>query len=74
MLVDESRKGHIAKRDMRVVVCFLGLCHSLIEDTLLILLLGSELWVILGMRLLFALVVMAALARSLYGRSTAAVK
>ncbi len=69
LLVDESRKGHIAKRDMRVVVCFLGLCHSLIEDTLLILLLGSELWVILGMRLLFALVVMAVLARILFRRS-----
>jgi hypothetical protein len=35
---------------------FLGFCHSLIEDTLLVLLLGAHLWGILWFRLVFAFV------------------
>lgn len=66
LLIDESRKGHISGRDMRVVVCFLGVCHSVVEDTLLILLLGAELWAILWLRLVFALLITVMLVRRVY--------
>lgn len=66
LLIDESRKGTISRRDMRVVMCFLGICHSVVEDTLLIMLLGAQLWAILGLRLLFALLITAYIARRIY--------
>jgi len=55
LLIDEYRNGNLTRRDMRIVVCFLGLCHSVVEDTLLILLLGAELSSILWGRLIFTL-------------------
>ncbi|MDX1451372.1 MAG: hypothetical protein R3183_02360 [Oleiphilaceae bacterium] len=69
LLIDEAQKGHVSRRDMCLVVCFLGLCHSVIEDTLLILLMGPELWVVLWLRLLFGVAVTVLLARYLYVKS-----
>ena len=33
-----ARSGRLTPRDIVLTLCFLGLCHSLIEDTLLIML------------------------------------
>jgi hypothetical protein len=63
LLIDEARTGKISKRDIFLAVCFLGLTHSIIEDTLLILLLGAELMSILWGRLLFGFMIIAILAR-----------
>ncbi len=63
LLIDEARSGRISKRDIVLTICFLGLAHSLIEDTLLILLLGADLNAILWARLLFAIVVISIIAR-----------
>ncbi|MCL6415285.1 hypothetical protein MIB92_06460 [Aestuariirhabdus sp. Z084] len=63
LLIAEARSGEISRRDMILTICFLGLAHSLIEDTLLILLLGADLYSILWGRLAFAIVVMAVIAR-----------
>lgn len=63
LLFAELKAGHLSKRDAFLSMCFLGLCHSLIEDTLLILLLGADLGAILWGRLLFSILVMAILAR-----------
>lgn len=63
LLINEVRSGHINKRDTLLVVCFLGLTHSLIEDTLLILLLGADLSTILWGRLVFAIVLITAMGR-----------
>lgn len=61
LLIDAAKKGEINRRDMTVVACFLGLCHSIIEDTLLLLLLGAH-WVpILLGRLFLSVLVMAIL-------------
>lgn len=59
LLIDEVKKGHISKRDTLLVMGFLGLCHSIIEDTILILLLGADINAILWGRLIFAVVVVA---------------
>lgn len=66
LLITESRSGRIPIRDMKIVVCFLGLCHSIIEDTLLILLLGADIYMILVGRLVFSLVVMMLVVRLIY--------
>ncbi|CAM3037940.1 hypothetical protein [Moritella viscosa] len=63
LLIDEARTGKISKRDIFLAVCFLGLTHSIIEDTILILLLGADLISILWGRLLFGFIVIAILAR-----------
>jgi hypothetical protein len=59
LLLDEVKQGHISKRDTLLVVSFLGLFHSVIEDTLLILLLGADIAAIVWARLLFAIIVIA---------------
>lgn len=65
LLIDEVNSGRVNRRDIVLAISFLGLCHSLIEDTLLILLLGCSLWVVLGARLLFALIVVFLLSKIL---------
>ncbi len=63
LLIREARSGALTRRDVFLTMGFLGLCHSLIEDTLLILLLGADLSGVLWSRIAFALVVIAILAR-----------
>lgn len=63
LLIREARSGVLSRRDMFLTMAFLGLCHSVIEDTLLIVLLGADLSGILWARLAFALAVIAVLAR-----------
>ncbi|EPC02344.1 membrane protein [Litchfieldella anticariensis FP35 = DSM 16096] len=63
LLLREAHSGRLMPRDIVLTLSFLGLCHSLIEDTLLIMLLGADLSGILWARLGFALVVIALLAR-----------
>ncbi|MDC8802295.1 hypothetical protein PRZ61_02360 [Halomonas pacifica] len=63
LLLREAHSGRLAPRDIVLTLCFLGLCHSLIEDTLLIMLMGADLSGLLWARLGFALLVIALLAR-----------
>lgn len=71
LLIQEARSGRVAQRDVLLSLSFLGLSHSLIEDTLLILMLGASLVGILWARLLFAVVATALLAHWLKRRETA---
>lgn len=63
LLIREARTGQLSRRDIFLTMAFLGLCHSVIEDTLLILLMGADLGAILWARLIFAIVVTALIAR-----------
>lgn len=63
LLIRDVQNGVLSKRDSLLALCFLGLCHSVIEDTLLILMLGADIAGILWARLLFAFVVTAMIAR-----------
>jgi hypothetical protein len=63
LLIHEVQQGGIDKRDTLLSICFLGLCHSLIEDTLLMLLLGADIHAILWGRLAFAILVITLVAR-----------
>lgn len=46
LLINEAKKGHIAARDVFTAIMLLNLLHSLIEDTLLILLIGADFYTI----------------------------
>ncbi|ALS99822.1 hypothetical protein [Lacimicrobium alkaliphilum] len=65
ILLNEVGKGKLSKRDVLLTVSFLGLCHSLIEDTLLVMLLGAHLSAILWARLAFSVITIALMARLL---------
>ena len=67
LLIREARSGSISGQDIFMSMAFLGLCHSLIEDTLLILLLGADLTTILWGRLAFSLLMIMGFARLLKG-------
>lgn len=56
LIISEAKSGSIGKEDVFYSLTLMGLCHSLIEDTLLIMLIGGHLSGILWARLLFAIV------------------
>ncbi|NQY89576.1 MAG: hypothetical protein HRT51_17885 [Colwellia sp.] len=63
LLISEVKKGNIGKKDVLLSISFLSLAHSLIEDTLLIILLGADVMAILWMRIIFAIIIVALLAK-----------
>ena len=56
-LIEESKKNNISKKDILLSLSFLSLCHSVIEDTILILLLGSHISGILFFRLIYTIII-----------------
>ncbi len=65
LLINEAQAGHIKSRDVLFSMCLLGLSHSLIEDTLLMMLIGADLSGILIGRIIFSLVIIYLLVRLL---------
>ncbi|MCB0355238.1 MAG: hypothetical protein KDD64_17020 [Bdellovibrionales bacterium] len=63
LLLAEIKKNEVAKRDVFLVLAFLSICHGIIEDTILMLLLGGDIWGILVGRFVFAFLVTLALSR-----------
>lgn len=56
ILIKSAQEGSLSRRDVLCSISLLGLSHSLIEDTILLALVGGSLWGLLGFRLLFTLV------------------
>ncbi len=65
LLIKEARAGHVAQRDIFASMCLLAVCHSSIEDTLLVMGLGADLSGVLWGRLLFTFVLLAVFTRLL---------
>ena len=61
LLIKETQEGSLSKRDSLCSISLLGLSHSLIEDTLLLMLVGGSLWGLLAFRVIFTIVVGAAI-------------
>ncbi|OPL13936.1 MAG: hypothetical protein AVO39_02765 [delta proteobacterium MLS_D] len=57
LIINEARSGGIPARDIFFALSFMGLTHSLVEDTMLMFLLGADLLGILWARVLFTIVV-----------------
>ncbi|WP_227803991.1 hypothetical protein [Marinomonas profundi] len=57
LLISEAKRGHISPRDIFVAMMLLNLLHSLIEDTLLILLIGADFMTIFWGRIVFSVTV-----------------
>lgn len=69
LLIKEARAGHVSKRDIFAAMSLLAFCHSLIEDTLLVMLLGAHISGALWIRLAFSIAVVALMTRLLDCRS-----
>lgn len=52
VLVQYSKDNKVPQNEMWVVCLSLGLCHSLIEDTMLFVAVGARLWVLVVSRLI----------------------
>jgi len=63
LLIHEARAGHVSRHDALYSLSLLGLCHGLIEDTLLMMLLGGHLSGIFWGRVLFSVAVIWLLVR-----------
>jgi hypothetical protein len=66
LIIREVERGNVSRRDVLLSISFMALCHSLIEDSLIIIALGGH-WsgVIVG-RLILTLVVIAIIARIIH--------
>lgn len=63
LLLAETKKNEISARDVVLILAFLSLCHAVIEDTALMLLIGADISAILFFRLLFAIACLAIFSR-----------
>jgi len=57
VLISEARSGHMSRMEIFVIATFLLICHAIIEDTLLFVMLGASGWVIVVARSFAAIVV-----------------
>jgi hypothetical protein len=70
LIINEARSGAISKRDIFLSLSLMGLSHSLIEDTLLMVAMGASLSGILLARILFTFLIMLILIRIICRIST----
>jgi len=69
LLIREAEQGHISRRDIFASMTMLALFHSLIEDTLLMMLLGAHISGVIWLRLLFTMLTLAIITSWLKRRS-----
>jgi hypothetical protein len=65
LIIAEARSGRVSARDVFLGLALMSLCHSLVEDTFLMVALGGHLSGVLVARLAFSLVVVALMGRLL---------
>ena len=58
LIISEAKSGNVGREDVFYSLTLMGLCHSLIEDTLLLMLIGGHVSGILWARLIFSLLAM----------------
>jgi hypothetical protein len=54
VIISFANNGTLTKRDLIIVLVFLGICHSIIEDTLIFAALGANWWVLISCRFVLA--------------------
>jgi hypothetical protein len=54
VIISFANDGTLTKRDLVIVLVFLGVCHSIIEDTVIFTALGANWWVLISCRLVLA--------------------
>lgn len=57
VIIESAEEGNLSKKDLYILMLFLSICHAVIEDTLLFVALGANLWLLFGIRLASALII-----------------
>ena len=63
VLIPQARSGELDPKQIFLVASFLGICHALVEDTLLFVAVGASAWILPCTRFAVALILVSALAR-----------
>ncbi|AST96738.1 nucleoside recognition domain-containing protein [Shouchella clausii] len=63
VMIDAVKEDRVKKKDLYVVFIFLVACHAVVEDTLVFLVLGIQVWPLLVIRLLTALLLTIVISR-----------
>lgn len=63
VLIPQARSGELDRKQVFLIGAFLSVCHAIVEDTLLFVALGGNGLIIVGVRILMALLVVFALSR-----------
>ncbi|WP_432736544.1 nucleoside recognition domain-containing protein [Maridesulfovibrio sp. FT414] len=61
MIIHETKSGRIDKKDVFYSLTLMSLCHSIIEDTLLLMMIGGHVSGLFWGRLVFSIIIVAAL-------------
>ena len=70
LLISEYEKGTLSKKEILFIGTFLMICHAIIEDTLLFVIFGSNPWITVGLRLIFAFVFSVLMVRIFHRKMT----
>lgn len=57
VIIESAEEGNLSKKDLYILMIFLIACHAVVEDTLLFVVVGANLWLLLGIRLGVALII-----------------
>ncbi|WP_120168214.1 nucleoside recognition domain-containing protein [Thermohalobacter berrensis] len=63
VIIKSVKDGDLRKRDLYLLIIFLVACHSVIEDTLIFVAIGANGWLLLGFRIIIAVVLTSLVAR-----------
>lgn len=64
VLIPQAQSGELPRKQVFLVALFLCLCHAIIEDTLLFVMLGANAWIVVLTRFIAAMVIVYAFSRS----------
>jgi hypothetical protein len=74
VIIAFAREGRLTKRDLTLVLVFLGICHSIVEDTMVFIALGANWWVLISTRFFLAVFAAFTVSFLLQPKSDAAAK
>ncbi len=63
IIIRVAREKRLPRRELFLMGLFLATCHAVVEDTLIFVVIGGNGWIMLGLRLVIAVALVAALAR-----------
>ncbi|MDR7857014.1 nucleoside recognition domain-containing protein [Tissierella sp.] len=57
VIIESVEENNLSKKDLYTLMIFLIACHAVIEDTLLFVVIGANLWLLLGVRVGVAIII-----------------
>lgn len=63
IIIRSAKAGNLGRRELFLVGLFLATCHAVVEDTLIFVVIGGNGWLMLGLRMVLALLLTAVLAK-----------